>query len=319
MKLEGSTLKLWVPPSEAGSRLDRFLQRQLPQYSRARLQQWIREHRVRLNGQPTRPAERLKGGERIQVEPAAPPPLKAVPEAIPLRVLYEDEDLIAVDKPAGMIVHAGAGRHSGTLVNALLYRYGRLSEIGGEARPGIVHRLDRQTSGVILVARNDQAHRRLAAQFAARKVEKVYLALVHGEVRQDQGRIEAPIARDPVRRLRMSARLGYGRAALSEYRVLRRYPGFTLLEVRIRTGRTHQIRAHLASVGHPVVGDRLYGAPRCVEGLPVLDRHFLHAQRVGFLHPSSGEPLSIESPLPEELRAWLSALEQRAGQSDPRP
>lgn len=294
-------------------RLDRFLQAQLPDHSRARIQQWIRQQRVRVNGLAVRAAHRLKGGERIEAEPLPPPPLQAVPEAIPLRVLYEDEDLIAVDKPAGMVVHAGAGRHSGTLVNALLYRYGRLSEVGGEARPGIVHRLDRQTSGVILVARNDRAHRSLAAQFAARKVEKLYLALVHGQLRQQQGRIEAPIARDPVRRIRMSARLGQGRAALTEYRVLGRYPGFTLLEVRIGTGRTHQIRTHLASIGHPVVGDRLYGAPRHVEGLPVLGRHFLHARRIEFLHPSTGQPLSIESPLPEELAAWLEAVERRAG------
>jgi len=311
VKPDGSTITLWVPASQAGSRLDRFLQTQLPDHSRTRIQQWIREGRVRVNGAAAPQAQRLKGGERIEVEPVLPPLLKAVPEDIPLRVLYEDEDLIAVDKPAGMIVHAGAGRHSGTLVNALLYRYGRLSEAGGELRPGIVHRLDRQTSGVILVARNDRAHRSLAAQFAARKVEKLYLALVHGEIRQEQGSIEAPITRDPARRIRMSARLGRGRAALTEYRVLRRYPGFTLLEVRIRTGRTHQIRAHLASLGHPVTGDRLYGAPRRVEGLPLLDRHFLHARRVGFLHPSTGQPLAIESPLPEELADWLEALERR--------
>ncbi len=300
---------LTVPDGEAGERLDRWIQQRLAEYSRARIQEWIRSGRVRIKGEAVRPAYRLRGGERIEVEPAPPPPLRAEPEPIPIRVLYEDDDVIAVDKPAGMVVHAGAGRQAGTLVNALLYRYGRLSEAGDPLRPGIVHRLDRQTSGVILVARNDRAHRSLAAQFAARRIEKVYLTLVHGEIPQEQGRVEAPIARDPARRVRMSARLGYGRAALTEFRVLRRFPGFTFLEVRLKTGRTHQIRTHMAWLGRPVVGDRLYGAPRRIEGRPPLDRYFLHAHRIRFLHPATGEPVVIESPLPAELARWLEGLE----------
>jgi len=302
---------LAAPVERAGSRLDKFLQEQLPDFSRARLQQWIRGGRVRVNGQPVRPAYRLKGGEQIVVEPEPPQPLSAQPEPIPIHVLYEDDDVVAVDKPAGMVVHAGAGQRSGTLVNALLARYGQLSELGGGMRPGIVHRLDRYTSGVILVARNDKAHQRLAAQFATRQIEKVYLALVHGEIAQEQGCIERPIARDPSRRLRMSTRLGRGRVALTEYRVLARYPGFTLLEVRPRTGRTHQIRTHLASLGHPLVGDRLYGAPRRVEGLPPLERYFLHASRIRFRHPSTGELILVESPLPGELSQWLQCLAVR--------
>jgi 23S rRNA pseudouridine1911/1915/1917 synthase len=272
------------------------------------LQQWIKAGRVRVNGAAERPSYRLRGGEAVEVEPAELPPLRAVPEEIPLRILYQDQDVIAVDKPAGMVVHAGAGVRTGTLVNALLHHFGSLSQLGGELRPGIVHRLDRYTSGVLLVARSDAAHRKLAQQFAARRVEKVYLALVHGTVKGEQGRIEKPISRDPVRRVRMTARRAEGRAAITEYRVLRRLGGFTLLEVGIKTGRTHQIRAHLASLGHPVAGDRLYGAPAKVAGRPPLERFFLHAHRIRFEQPSTGVPVTVESPLPAELEAWVGSL-----------
>ena len=216
--------------------------------------------------------------------------------------------MAAMDKPAGMVVHAGAGVHAGTLVNALLHRFATLSAMGGPLRPGIVHRLDRYTSGVVLVAKNDAAHRRLAAQFASRQVEKTYLALVHGRVESDGGRIERPIARDPVRRIRMTARLASGRAAWTEYRVTRRFERFTLLEVRIGTGRTHQIRVHLSSIGHPVAGDTLYGAPARVDGMPPLGRYFLHAHRIRFHQPSTGQEIAIEAPLPPELTAWLALL-----------
>ncbi|MBM3747164.1 MAG: RluA family pseudouridine synthase [Acidobacteria bacterium] len=293
---------------DTGKRLDVFLQERLPEYSRSRLQQWVKAGRVRVEGAAERPSYRLRGGEAVEVEPAEPPPLKAIPEDLPVRVLYEDADVVAVDKPAGMVVHAGAGCRTGTLVNALLHRFGALSGAGGEARPGIVHRLDRHTSGVLLVARHDSAHRRLAGQFAARQVEKIYLALVHGRVKADAGRIEKPITRDRVRRVRMTARLARGRSALTEYRVLRRWEHFTLLEVRIRTGRTHQIRAHFSSLGHPVAGDRLYGAPARVAGRPPLERFFLHAHRIGFAQPSTGDPVTVVSPLPAELEDWLQGL-----------
>jgi 23S rRNA pseudouridine1911/1915/1917 synthase len=268
-----------------------MLHQRLPQYSRSRIQQWIKGGRVLVNGVAARPSHALRAGEAIEVEPAEAPPLRAVPEDIPLAVLYEDPDLVAIDKPAGMVVHAGAGVHSGTVVNALLHRFDALSGVAGALRPGIVHRLDRYTSGVLLVAKNDAAHRQLAAQFSGRQVEKVYLALVHGKVKNESGRMERPIARDPVRRTRMTARLDKGRAAWSEYRVLRRFDRFTLLEVKIGTGRTHQIRVHLSSIGHPVAGDTLYGAPAKVEGRPPL-----------------GEEVTVESPLPVELEAWMEGL-----------
>ena len=299
---------LTVPESERGKRLDVLLQQQLPEYSRSRLQDWIRGGRVRVNGAAERASYRLRGGETVEVEPAGLPPLTAEPEELPLDILYEDADVIAVNKAAGMVVHAGAGVRSGTLVNALLHRFKELSQVGGEERPGIVHRLDRGTSGVLLVARNDAAHRNLAAQFASRKVQKVYTALVHGTVRAERGRIEKPISRDPARRVRMTARGERGRAAITEYRVLRRFAGYTLLEVEIKTGRTHQIRAHFASLGHPVAGDRLYGTPAKPPGRPPLDRLFLHARRVRFLQPTTGEPVTVEAPLPAELIEWLEGL-----------
>ncbi|HLH38548.1 MAG TPA: RluA family pseudouridine synthase [Bryobacteraceae bacterium] len=285
----------------ATTRLDRFLQDYLPQYSRSRIQSWINNGRVLVNGAPAKPSLMLRGGEKIEVSPSEPPPLKAEPEDLPVEILYEDAAVIAVNKPAGLTVHAGAGTHSGTLVNRLVHHFGSLSRIGGELRPGIVHRLDRGTSGVLLVARSDAAHRALAAQFAERSVEKIYLALVEGEMPADSGRISRPITRDPARRTRMTARLEHGRAALTEYRVLRRFGGFTYLQVRIGTGRTHQIRAHFAAIGHPVAGDRLYGARAG-------RRIFLHAWKIAFTTPASGERIAIEAPLPEELEQWVAEL-----------
>jgi 23S rRNA pseudouridine1911/1915/1917 synthase len=284
-----------------GQRLDHYLQNRFPQYSRSRLQEWIKAGRVLVNGAAAKASHVVRGGEDIQVEPAELPPLKAVAEDIPLDILYEDEAVIAVNKPAGMIVHAGAGTHSGTLTNALVHRFGKLSQLGGEMRPGIVHRLDRYTSGVILVARNDAAHQALAKQFATRTVEKIYLALVHGRVAADEGRITAPIARDPIRRTRMTTRVASGRSAITSYRVLRRFEDFTYVEVKIGTGRTHQIRVHFASIGHPVAGDKLYGAPPSDAG-----RYFLHAARITFTSPATGQRVTVAAPLPDELNDWLS-------------
>ncbi len=293
---------------DAGKRLDQLVHERLPHFSRSRIQEWIRGGRVQVNGAAQRPSYLTRAGDSIEVQPAEPAPLRAVAEDIPLHILYEDADLVAIDKPAGMVVHAGAGIHSGTVVNALLQRFQTLSGAGGPLRPGIVHRLDRYTSGVLLVAKTDFAHQSLAGQFAGREVEKIYLALVHGKVKGESGRIERPIARDPVRRVRMTARLMQGRAARTEYRVLQRFEKFTFLEVRIGTGRTHQIRVHLSTLGHPVVGDTVYGAPAKIEGQPPLGRYFLHAHRIRFRQPSSGEPVTVEAPLPPELELWVAGL-----------
>ena len=286
---------------DAGKRLDHFLQERLPEYSRSRLQGWIKEGLVLVNGVAAKASQVLHGSESIEVTPANPAPLLAAPEDLPLEILYQDAAVIAINKPTGLVVHAGAGAHSGTLVNRLVHHFASLSQVGGELRPGIVHRLDKGTSGVLLVARNDAAHRALAAQFAGRTVEKTYLALVHGHVRNEQGRVATPIARDPVRRIRMTTKLGTGRSALTEYRVLRRFEKFTYLEVRIGTGRTHQIRVHLSSIGHPVAGDKVYGAP-------VAERIFLHAWRIAFTSPTSDQRVMVEAPLPEDLAGWLSTL-----------
>jgi 23S rRNA pseudouridine1911/1915/1917 synthase len=285
----------------AAIRLDHYLQAQLPQYSRARIQDWIKQSRVTVNGRPAKASVTLRGGELIEVTPADLPPLKATPEDLPVDVLYEDAAVIAIHKPAGMVVHAGAGVHAGTLVNRLVHRFQALSNVGGELRPGIVHRLDKETSGVLLVARTDTAHRALAAQFAGRTVEKIYLALAQGRVSADTGRITKPITRDPVHRTRMTARLKTGRQALTDFRVLERFEKLTYLEVRIGTGRTHQIRVHLASLGHPVAGDRLYGGPPA-------ERMFLHAWRISFNSPDSGQRVSVEAPLPDQLSRWLARL-----------
>ena len=321
--------------------MDHFLASQMPEISRARIQQVIGQGDVLVNGKHEKASYKLRSGDQVSVlAEAERPPLKAVAEDIPLDILYEDEDLAVINKPAGMMVHAGAGstqdaRNRGTLVNALMYRFEVLSQVGGELRPGIVHRLDRETSGLILVAKNDSAHRRLAAQFASRSVKKKYLALVHGWVREDTGTIEAPISRDAVRRTRMTTRRSGGRQAVTHWKVLERVDGiygrFTLLEIKIDTGRTHQIRVHMASIGHPVVGDTLYGAPREVRIAPdrrvggrqgptkghvledtaALSRNFLHSANIELVHPRTGAPLAFSRPLPQELEDFLAIVRTR--------
>ncbi len=304
-----------VPPESAGQRLDRFLASQLAELSRSRVQALIEEGRVRANGIAPKASHRVMPGETISIEiPPAPPPGVA-PEPIPLEVLYEDKDVAAINKPAGMIVHPGAGAGSGTVVAALLARYGGpqgLSDTGGPLRPGIVHRLDKGTSGVIAIARTGAAHQKLAADFRDRLVEKTYLALLHGALRGDSGTIRLPIARDLRRRSRMTSRRPEGRSAHTDWRVLLRIGKFTLVEADLRTGRTHQIRVHFSALGCPVVGDTLYGAPRQERAdsqlLPALGRNFLHAARLAFRHPRTLQPIEVRAPLPAELASYLSAL-----------
>jgi len=299
---------LTVESGDVGKRLDAFLTERLTEFSRSRLQSWIKKDRVQVDGAAARSSQLLRGGESIAVAPLALAPLKAGPEDLPLKILYEDADVVVVDKAAGMVVHAGAGHSHGTLVNALLHHFGTLSGVNGDVRPGIVHRIDRDTSGLLVVARTDSAHQSLAAQFLDREVEKVYLTLCHGKMGKEEGRLTAPISRDRVRRTRMTTKIASGRNALTEYRVLEQFDKLSYLEVRIGTGRTHQIRVHLAGIGHPVFGDKLYGAPGAVAGLPVLDRFFLHAHRIGFRSPSTGDWIQVETPLAPELEGVLACL-----------
>ena len=298
--------------ADATKRLDHFLQERLPGYSRSRVQDWIKAGRVRVDGRAVEKSSALLrgGGERVEVEPALLTPLRAFAEDIPIKLLYEDAAMIAVDKAAGMVVHLGAGNHAGTLVNALLHRFGTLSQASGDERPGIVHRLDRETSGVLLVARTDAAHRDLSAQFAGRTVEKIYRALVHGHLKLDHGTFDQPIERDRIRRTRMTAKTGRGRESLTEYRVLERFaePKFSYLEVTLHTGRTHQIRVHFSTAGHPVAADSLYGAPGN-SPLP-LERFFLHAHRITFTSPVTGKRITVESPLPDDLQKALEQVRQ---------
>lgn len=323
-----------VPAEASGQRLDAFLAAQLEGISRSRVQLLLDQGDVRVNGAEAKPSLKLRGGEQIVVtgEPH-PAPLKAVAEDIPLDVVFEDDDLAVINKPAGMMVHAGSGqnddaRSRGTLVNALLYRFHALSSTGGDLRPGIVHRLDKETSGLIIVAKNDAAHAALARLFSSHRIRKTYIALVHGHVARDTGTITASIGRDPVRRTRMTTRATENtRSAVSHYTVTRRlttrFGPFTLVRVRIETGRTHQIRVHMASIGHPVVGDTLYGAAGQLTAQPAprkgeaetlrLGRNFLHAAELAFDHPVTRKPLELQAPLPSELTRFLARLEPNLG------
>jgi len=317
-----------VPIEAARTRLDQWLVSQLPEVSRVRIQQLIEQKKILINGSVPKPSMRLRGGEEIVITGTVElAPLKAFAEDIPLDVIYEDESVAVINKPAGMSVHAGSGKDNagnrGTMVNALLHRFNGLSQIGGDLRPGIVHRLDKETSGLVVVAKSDLAHRKLAEQFSRREVRKTYIALVHGWMKESKGTINAPIGRDVVRRARMTTRRGMqskpGREAITHWKVQQRIEGdhgkFSLLEVRIETGRTHQIRVHLASIGHPVAGDTLYGAPRPASylGTPSrvasLERNFLHAFEIQFRHPISNRPLSFQQPLPAELTEFLREIE----------
>ena len=310
-----------VAPDGQGERLDRFLASVLPGKSRSQVQRLIKDGRVLVDGRPARANQAVKAGQRIAVDEPPPAAAELAAEPLPLSIVYEDRDVVVVDKPAGMVVHPAAGHAAGTLVNALLHHVSDLSGIGGEKRPGIVHRLDRGTSGLMVVAKHDAAHEELARQFRAREVEKEYVALVWGEVHAGR-RIDLPIGRDPVHRQKMSARARRSREAVTRVTGAERlHPMLTLVRVAIQTGRTHQIRVHLSAIGHPVVGDPIYGGvrrrvPGDLRAVARLDRPFLHAARLAFRHPTDGRRMEFESPLPPDLREVLEAL--AAGREDRR-
>lgn len=313
---EAATLVFDVGAEEVGARLDAFLAARVEGVSRSTLKRVIDDGDVLVGGRVAKPSLKLKGGEHVEVELPAPPPSEVEPEEIPLDILFEDAEVVVVNKPAGLVVHPAAGVPSGTLANALAFHFKRLATGGGSLRPGIVHRLDRDTSGVIVVAKTARAHESLSDQFRARTVFKSYVALAHGVTKEERGKIEEPLARDPRNRTRMAV-VRSGRAALSLWRVRQRFTRFTLLDVQIKTGRTHQIRVHLAWIKHPVVGDETYGGgrdktlpdPALRARVNALGRQFLHAERLGFHHPSTGEWLGFTAPLPSELSGFLDALQ----------
>jgi 23S rRNA pseudouridine1911/1915/1917 synthase len=315
-----------VTNDEAGLRLDRVVVQHCPELSRTRVQELVEEGLVLLNGKRAKDSHKVRANDVIQVVPQERPALRAEPEEIPLNVLYEDDDLIAINKPAGMSVHAGAGNSHGTVVNALLARGQALSQPDDPLRPGIVHRLDKETSGILLVAKNDFAHAQLSEAFRQRSIRKIYIALVQGSMEEDRGRIELPIARDPNRRTRMTAKraglLPNSRPARTDWRVLAHIDSTSLLEIRLHTGRTHQIRVHFSALRHPVVGDTLYGAAGQLHvgrtALPALGRNFLHAAKIAFAQPHTGKPIELSARLPAELTDYLTKLGQAAGDSSSR-
>jgi 23S rRNA pseudouridine1911/1915/1917 synthase len=290
---------------EAGARLDQYLAALLPEFSRSRVQRLIDDGHVRVNDRPARASTRLHAGDRLRWEVPEAVPSHLEGEPMDLRVLFEDGDLVVIDKPAGLVVHPGPGHATGTLVHGLLGRGAGWSTIGGEERPGIVHRLDRDTSGLMVVARNDAAHRELARQLQQRIMTREYRAIVVGEVAEPAARIEAPIGRDPKHRQRMAVIAG-GREAITEFRRLALAPGHTLLEVSLGTGRTHQIRVHMAYIRHPVLGDAVYGRPSSLIGRPAL-----HAQSLTFRHPRTGKTMTFESAPPEDFEAAWNSLTVR--------
>ena len=299
----GFTVHLIVPKESGGLRLDRFLANQLPRFSRSRIQQFIRAGNARLNGGLAKPRDSVRAGDEVRLTEPPPEQIESQPEAIPLDALFEDDDLVVLNKPAGLVVHPGAGHREHTLVNALLHHCPTLSGIGGKERPGIVHRLDKETSGCLVVAKTDEAHRGLSQQFAARTVEKIYLALVAGRLKNATGVIEEKIGRHPVHRRRMSVALSRGREARTDYRVVRASAQASLVECRLHSGRTHQIRVHLHHLGHPVLGDRVYG-PKPSRIYP---RQMLHAWKLGFRHPRTGEWKTFQAPLPEDFEQAIAA------------
>jgi 23S rRNA pseudouridine1911/1915/1917 synthase len=314
---QGKPFTIRVSEKDQGKRLDQFLSEVELRLSRSQAKRLIEAQFIRLNESPTKPSVHVKTGDRITGVLPEPTPLCLEPEALPLSILYEDSSVIVIDKPPGMVVHPGAGNPTGTLVNALIYHCKDLAGINGVLRPGIVHRLDKDTSGVMVVAKNDEAFLHLTRQFKNRIVEKVYLAVAHGIFGKKEGSIDSEIGRHPSERKRMSTRTKRGRSALTQWKVLEQFKGVTLLELSPRTGRTHQIRVHLASVGHPILGDPLYGRkgrtgaigdPMLRECTEIMGRQALHAQRLRFIHPQTGEKVEFVSPIPKEFRDVLELL-----------
>ncbi len=287
---------------EGDTRLDKYVCARVPELSRTRVQKLIAAGNITVNGQPAKPGLRLNPGDRIDIDIPPAPPRELKPEAIPLKIIYEDDDLLVVDKPAGLTVHPAPGHPAHTLVNAILAHFPHLADIGDSLRPGVVHRLDKDTSGVMLVAKNSAAQADLARQFKSHSVTKAYLALVRGRLEPENGIIEADIGRDPHNRKKMAV-VAVGREARTEYRVIKYIGGYTLLEIIPETGRTHQIRVHLAAIGFPVVGDKVYGVKS-----PHLSRQFLHACRLGFKLPATSDYVEFESELPADLAQALEAI-----------
>jgi 23S rRNA pseudouridine1911/1915/1917 synthase len=311
---------LTVGDVAAGARLDSFLASHLSQISRTRIQRAIEDGDILANERVVKASYRVHPGDQIEIDLPEPPPVELTPEPIPVNVVYEDDDLIVIDKPAGLVVHPGAGIESGTLANALVHHFNQLSGKAGRIRPGIVHRIDKDTSGLLVIAKNDTAHENLSNQFRDRQVFKRYVALVYGRVSKERGEIEARIGRSRSNRTRMAVlKGGAGRPAHTIFDVAERLGGFTLLSVQIKTGRTHQIRVHLSHIGHPVVGDAAYGGGRensirdseTRRGVAELGRQFLHTAQLAFDHPRTGERLEFASELPPELSGLLRALGSR--------
>jgi 23S rRNA pseudouridine1911/1915/1917 synthase len=313
--MTGHVRHLSVGPEHDGLRLDNFLTALLPDCSRSRIQKLIKDGHVLAPGGAPRASSTVHEGQTFDVHLPAPAPATPEPEDLPLRIIYQDADIVVLDKPAGMVVHPAAGHSGGTLVNALLHHVTDLSGVGGELRPGIVHRLDRGTSGVMVVAKHDQAHTELSRQFSDREVEKEYIALVWGVVQAGR-RIDAAIGRDPAHRQKMSTRARRARSAVTRVTYAQHLKGVSILKVAIATGRTHQIRVHLSAIGHPIVGDSTYGGihkrvPSNLRAVMRLERPFLHSARLAFIHPGDGRRVDFESPLPPDLQSVLDEIRER--------
>lgn len=306
------TLELVADAAAQGQRLDRWLSGRRAELSRSALQALMAQGLVRCNGKPVGKSEKLRAGDAIVVEIPDPHPIEAIPQAIPLDIVYEDAWLVVVNKPKGMVVHPAPGNPDGTLVNALLYHCaGGLSGIGGAIRPGIVHRIDKDTSGLLVVAKNDATHQALSEQMSVHSIHRVYHAVVYGNLREDEGYVEAPIGRDPHDRKKMAVTQAHGKYAYTGWQVLERFGAFTYIACRLKTGRTHQIRVHMASIGHPLAGDPVYGPRSCITAL---EGQCLHAKELGFVHPATGQYLQFDSPLPPYFARYLARLRKEVGQ-----